>query len=79
MIYVGKNKYKFKSFIMSHLVADSIEELHKMAQILDLKRSWFQDGKRLHYDISQTKKKQAIKLGAIEINDRQIIKLFNNK
>ncbi|MCK9532879.1 MAG: DUF4031 domain-containing protein [Gammaproteobacteria bacterium] len=36
-----------------HLICDpySIENLHKMADDLDIKRCWFHDGKFPHYDI----------------------------
>lgn len=54
----------------SHLTADSDEELHYFAvALLGLKRSWFQPNERRpeanHYDITDSKRDQAILLGAI--------------
>jgi len=50
---------------MSHMVADSIEELHQMADEIGLPRKWFQ---RHHYDICYSKKKLAVENGAIALN-----------
>lgn len=79
MVYVGTRKYNYGPMIMSHMVADSLEELHNMAQALGIAFCHFQDKKgKPHYDISQVKKKKAIALGAKEVNDREIIKLLQN-
>ena len=77
MVYIGKNEYKYGRMIMSHMIADSLEELHEMADKLKLKRSWFQDKpNRPHYDICKSYKQKALNLGAIEISDKEIIKLL---
>lgn len=58
---------------MCHMVADTLEELHEMATQLGLRR-WFQDQARYpHYDISLTKRRKALTLGAVEVNERQIL------
>jgi hypothetical protein len=58
-----------------HLFADSLQELHDFASKLELKPSWFQDKKRFpHYDIVQSKRQQAIALGAQEIDLRNYLK-----
>lgn len=54
-----------------HLTADTIEELHNFALMLGMRRSWFQDHPRHpHYDLTEGRRKAAVKLGAIEINAR---------
>ncbi len=56
-----------------HLFADSDEELQDFAQKLGLKRSWHQDHTALsHYDLTEGKRKQAVRLGAIEVSSRQM-------
>jgi hypothetical protein len=51
-----------------------IEELHAMADALRLKREWFQDKKgHPHYDLTPTKRKQAIALGAIPVSAQELI------
>ncbi|SLC05796.1 Uncharacterised protein [Mycobacteroides abscessus subsp. massiliense] len=53
----------------SHLMADTDKELHAFAARLGLRRSWFQhEGKvTAHYDVTDTKRQEAIKLGASQI------------
>ena len=53
----------------SHLTADTRAELHAFAARLGLRRSWFQDKPRglWHYDVTDSKRALAIKLGAEQI------------
>lgn len=60
------------------MVADTIEELHKMADAIGIKRGWFQGDARPHYDISKSKRKLAIRLGAIEVGERKIIEIIKS-
>ncbi len=52
-----------------HLQADSLSELHAFAHQIGLKRSWFQSKPRRpehdHYDLTQSKRDEAILAGAI--------------
>lgn len=54
-----------------HLLADSVEELHEMADTIRLKRSWFQRKSVPHYDLTQGMRRKAIKAGAVELSMRQ--------
>lgn len=77
MVYVGKNEYKYGRMIMSHMAADTLEELHAMAKSIGVARRHFQNKKgKPHYDICKQMKDKAIKNGAIEVRDREIILLF---
>jgi len=53
-----------------HLLADpdSLDDLHKMAYKIGLKRHWFQDHSTPHYDLVKSKRILAIKAGATEID-----------
>lgn len=65
-VYVDDYRAKFRSMRMSHLSADTLSELHAMADKLGLKRAWFQGkGSVPHYDVSDSKRKLAIEFGAI--------------
>lgn len=77
-VYVDQEKNQYRHMIMSHMVADTLDELHAMAQRLGLKRSWFQVSRSgmPHYDICQTKREQAIRLGAVEIDRRKMVELI---
>ena len=58
-----------------HLTADTLEELHKFAESIGMKRVWFQDHKRHpHYDLTANRRKMAVKQGAIEVKARDRIK-----
>jgi len=63
--------------LMSHMAADTIEELHQMAQEVGVAKRHFQNKQgKPHYDICKQNKLKAIELGAIEVNDREIIELY---
>jgi len=61
---------------MSHLLADTLEELHAMARRVGLKREWFQDRKTPHYDLCQAKRRLAVRAGAVEIDRRRTVALI---
>lgn len=53
-----------------HLLADTLDELHTMAQSIGLKREWFQDKRSgKHYDLVPSKRAAAVALGAVELDD----------
>jgi hypothetical protein len=83
MIYVDSMNAKFGRMIMCHLISDnSIEELQNFADKIGMKREWFQSKSFPHYDISLMKKKEAILLGAKEVDRRELveaIKRFRGK
>jgi hypothetical protein len=59
----------------SHLTVgpdDDLEELHAFADRMGLRRSWFQDKPwpRAHYDVTDSKRQQAIASGAVPVTWR---------
>jgi len=58
------------------MLADSIQELHEMADRLGLKREWYQSRSTPHYDLSKTKRVLALKLGAIEIENLKVVEII---
>ena len=78
-VYVDNFQAKYGRMIMSHMMADSLGELHDMADKIGIRRKWFQNNKRFpHYDICQSKKNSAIKFGAKEITAIELVKKFRN-
>jgi hypothetical protein len=63
-VYVDNYFANYRGMKMSHMTADTLEELHAMAERLDL-RQWFQNTRTPHYDLCKSKRVEAIKLGAI--------------
>lgn len=40
-----------------HLIADTVDELHQFAKQIGMRRSWFQDDRRLpHYDLTENRR-----------------------
>ena len=59
---------------MFHMIADTDEALHAMADAIGVARKWGQSPEKTsgsHYDVCQAKRALAVKLGAIEITWRQ--------
>lgn len=69
-VYVDCARNAYGRMIMSHMWADTAEELHSMADRIGIARKWFQtpDGPNRasfpHYDICQKKRDRAIEAGA---------------
>lgn len=53
---------------MSHMIADTDDELHAMAARIGVARRWFQGD---HYDICLAMRAKAVAAGAVEITLRQ--------
>lgn len=50
-----------------HMFADEAGELHRFAERIGLKRSWFHKGSSMpHYDLTRSKRKKALAAGAVE-------------
>ena len=75
-VYVDKGRYVYWRMKMCHMLADTLEELHAMADRLGLKREWFQPESTPHYDICQSKRRLALKFGAVEIDNRQMVEII---
>lgn len=59
--------YGGRRMVMCHMIADSLDELHAMADSIGIHRRWFQDkASAQHYDICKSKRIKAVELGAVE-------------
>ncbi len=69
--------------VWSHLMADTDEELHAFAARLGLRRAWHQHPGRptSHYDLTESRRREAVKLGAVEIGymSRESMDLLRRK
>lgn len=73
-VYVDNARVKWRGRQWCHLVADTIEELHEFAQLLGLKREWFQHAASYpHYDVTIEVRQIALSIGALEGNRAEII------
>ena len=73
-VYVDDMKAKFGRMVMCHMLADTDEELHAMADKIGVARRWWQSPEKTsgsHYDIALSMRAKAVALGAVEITWRQ--------
>lgn len=76
MIFVDDYRGRYGRMLMSHLTTipfDAIE-LHVFAQSIGLKPAWFQGD---HFDVCQSKRKEAIELGALPVSARVLSKAIH--
>jgi hypothetical protein len=66
-VYIDDCMIPFGRMLMSHLMGTNLEELHALADRIGLRRSWFQNKRIPHYDVSKGKRLEAIRAGAIPI------------
>lgn len=65
---------------MCHMVADSIDELHSMADKIGVSRRHFQDKKgKPHYDVCRSKRNLAICYGAQVVTSKDIIRILKEQ
>lgn len=70
-VYVDRARNGFGRMVMCHMIADTPDELHAMADHIGVARKWFQRPPRAsfwHYDIAQSKRTLAVSAGAIVSN-----------
>ena len=72
-VYVDDMEASYGRMKMCHMLADSDEELHAMADRIGVARRWHQAPPKhsSHYDIALTKKALALAAGAIAITWKQ--------
>lgn len=75
-VYVDNSQNRFGRMKMAHMIADTPEELHAMADKIGVARHWYQvaggpnPASFPHYDIAMSKRLLAIQHGAIPLDRR---------
>ena len=75
-VYVDRARNPLGRMIMCHMIADDLDELHRMASAIGMRREWFQPLSFPHYDVSLTRRARALKLGAIEVDRRELVRIM---
>ena len=68
-VYVDDAVTLWRGRRWAHLMADTLDELHAMAERLGVPRRAFQDKRSgAHYDVNEALREEALRLGAIAIS-----------
>jgi hypothetical protein len=78
-VYVDGAENRFGRMIMCHMLADTVAELHDMADRIGMWRDWFQPLSSPHYDLSKSRRAAAVASGAIEIDRRAVADLIKRR
>ncbi len=80
-VYVDDMKAKHRGMVMCHMIADTSEELHAMADAIGVDRRWCQHRgtHREHYDIAMTKRKLAVKRGAVQVTWEELGRMVHER
>lgn len=74
-VYVDAPGHRFGRMMMCHMLADTVDELHAMADKIDVPRKWFQPKSVPHYDICKSKRALALEYGAIEVDMKRVAEI----
>lgn len=73
MIYIDQPRsFLHKRKLYSHMMADTLEELHSFAEFLGIKRHWFD---RYHYDVRQDDYVAAVLAGAKVVSSKDLVRI----
>jgi hypothetical protein len=72
-VYVDNMRAPYHGMVMCHMLADTDDELHAMAERIGVSRRWHQKPGTpgSHYDICLSKRALAVAAGAVEITWRE--------
>ena len=74
-VYVDDMRAPYGRMIMCHMIADTVDELLRMADFIGVRRKWLQTkGRITHFDVCRAKKRLAIEAGAIELDRREYVR-----
>ena len=77
--YVDDPQHPFGRMIMCHLIGDTLEELHAMADRIGVARRHFQGAASTpHYDLCKSKRALAVRHGAIEVDRYRLADLIRS-
>lgn len=80
-VYVDNMQAPYGRMVMCHMLADTSDELHAMAERIGVARRWVQypGTAKEHFDICQSKRAKAVAAGAVEIDVRDMARIVRQK
>lgn len=74
-VYVDNDEIHLHGYVLCHMYADTLDELHLMAKHLKLASRWFHEGKHFpYYTLSKGKRAEAIRRGATPVTQEEFLK-----
>lgn len=80
-VYVDNGQIPYGRMKMSHMVADTEDELRAMAKAIgvDVRHHQHPGTWKSHFDICQSKRKLAIEQGAIAVSSKRLVLMLRNR
>lgn len=77
-VYVDESQHKFGRMVMCHMMADTREELLRMAEAIGVHSRHIQKAGTVHehFDICKAMRAHAVRLGAIEIDRYRLVAII---
>jgi hypothetical protein len=73
-VYVDKlTDWGWRHGLSCHLIADSVSELVEFAVSIGLRPEWLQARSSPHFDLTAEARREAVRMGAIELNRRELV------
>ncbi len=72
-VYVDNPRIVLGRMKMCHMAADSLDELHAMAERLNVRRHFQNRERAPHYDICMRNRREAVLAGALEVSTRELL------
>lgn len=62
--------------LLCHMIADTHKELLAMGEAIGMRKAWLQKEGHWdeHYDVGQTKRATAVRLGACQVSQRELVR-----
>lgn len=79
-VYVDSAENTYGRMKMCHMLADTLSELMAMADRIGIARRWYQGFDKAscpHFDISKSKRLEAIAAGAVLVNRHQLVTVMH--
>lgn len=74
-VYIDAAMIPYGRMLMSHMVADGIQELHDAAVAVGMRATWYQPLSFPHFDVNASRRREAIARGAIVVDRRGIVEI----
>lgn len=74
---VPNEKFKYKK--SCHLFTDdeTLDNLHEFAESIGLRRGWCQYRNMPHYDLTQKKRSEAVREGAVQVGHEKLVEVLD--